>query len=433
MSTAIDKVNGHAVAEPRFDPIALAEAQAIRTRAEAEADAIRRKAEAEAKAAELATAEQAEKDRQARERTEMKLEKDRAAHKAHLAEQEAKAAKALAEKEKTEQAAAEQDAQEAQRAAEQERSEFWWKWGARGIYAVGLIIAAPVQLLDFWDPARKFMVAAPVLLEGLALVLACGATWAVAHRRDVAPYRIGIMIGALIAAAINLHGGLTNPAVGFNAGMLGALASLGGPIVLMAYEHGKAQKVDGIPSWRERRAAEKVAADEAKARAKAKAEKKAAEAAAAADKAAREKAAAEEQERRDADRRDGHDDVWQVADALRSARGLAFVTEQIWAEAWLLVTGCKVVGIRLEIEAQARAAQARMKTATDVPIFGEFSQVDSHRPARAKKDPDAPDGRRNNGGTPPRRTPGDSQPPSPIARTQARLERTVEKKDGELK
>ncbi|MFF9240085.1 hypothetical protein ACF1AL_14800 [Streptomyces sp. NPDC014801] len=39
------------------------------------------------------------------------------------------------------------------------------------------------------------------------------------------------------------------------------------------------------------------------------------------------------------------------------------------------------------------------------------------------------DGRRRNGGTPPRRRPGDSSPYSRLARTQARLERLPEKKD----
>lgn len=38
-----------------------------------------------------------------------------------------------------------------------------------------------------------------------------------------------------------------------------------------------------------------------------------------------------------------------------------------------------------------------------------------------------PDGRRRNGGTPPRRRPGQTLPYSPLARTQARLERTTDK------
>ena len=425
MSTAVEKVNGHAITESRFDPIALAEAAAIRARSEAETEARLTLARAEAKAIETRAVEDAEKQRITNERAAMKLEKDKADHEAYLTKKAAEAAKSEAEKEKDEQAKAEEEAQEAHRLAEQQRTGSLWKWGARAIYAVGLIIAAPVQFLAFWDPARKFMVAAPALLEGLALVLACGAAWAVAHRRDVMPYRIGIMLGALVAATINMWHGLTDPAIGINAGLIGALASLGGPIVLMAYEHGIAQKADGIPSWRERRAADKAAAEEAAAKAKAKAEKKAAEDKAAAEKAAAQQRAEEEQKRRDADRKAAHEDVWKTADAMRSARGSQYVTEQIWAEAWYRVTGCKTVGITPDIEAQSRAAQARMKTATDVPIFGEFTQIESQKGPRPKKDPDAPDGRRNNGGVPPRRTAGDTEPYSTAAKKQAALEQTA--------
>lgn len=430
-AVSVEKVNGTALtAEPRFDPVALAEAEAIRTRAAAEADAARIKAEGEARAAELLAAEQAEKDRIANERAAMRLEKEKAEHAAHLARKAAEKARSDAERAKADQAAADETAAEEQRIAEQERSEKLWKWGARGIYAVGLIIAAPVQFMHFWDPARKFLIAAPALLEGFALVLACGAAWAVAHRRDVAPYRIGIMISAVVAAVINLYGGLTDKAIGFNAGLIGALASLGGPIVLMAYEHGKAQQADGIPSRRERRAAKRAKAEADAAREKARRDKRDAEHAAAAAKQLAEARALEEQQRRDADRKASHEEVWAVADAMRSARGSQYVTEQIWADAWYRVTGCKTVGITPEIEAQSRAAQARMKVATDVPIIGDFAQVESQKGPRAKKDPDAPDGRRNNGGTPPRRTPGDTTPYAPIARAQARLEQT-EKKDSQ--
>ncbi|MFG3046266.1 hypothetical protein ACGFZR_15220 [Streptomyces sp. NPDC048241] len=420
------KINGH---EPRYDPRALAEAEAIRTRAAAEAEAKRIEAQGKAEADKILAAEKAEKERIANERAAMRLEKERADHAAHLAKKEAEAAKARAEKEKAEQAAADEAAREAQQLAEQERSERYWKWGARAIYAVGLLIAAPVQFLDFWDPRRKFLIAAPALLEGFALVLACGAAWAVAHRRDVMPYRIGIMLGAAIAATINLRGGMTNPAIGFNAGLIGALASLGGPIVLMAYEHGIAQKADGIPSWRERRAAEKAEEEAAGAKEKARAEKKAAEVKAAVEKAEQQLRAEEDQKRKDDDRRANHQKVWDVADAMRSARGSQYVTEQIWADAWYRVTGSKIVGITPEIEELTQAAAFKMKAVAEAPIKGEFSLVESHRPARAKRDPDAPDGRRNNGGTPPRRVPGDAPTPHPIARTQARLERTTEQKD----
>jgi len=424
-TSAIEKVNGHALAtEPRFDPVALAEADAIRTKAQASAEAARIKAEGEADAARALAAEEAEKLRLANERARLTQERKQVDHDAYVAKKEAEAAKANAEKEKAEQANADREAAEAKREAEQQRSEFWWKWGARSIYAIGLIIAGPVQFMHFWDPRRPFLVAAPALLEGFALVLAFGATWAVANRRDVAPYRVGIMFGAVIAAAVNLYGGLSDARIGLNAGLIGAIASLGGPIVLMAYEHGMAQKADGIPSWRERRSTARAQAEVDAAAKKEQQAKRDAEHAAEADRQLAEARAREEQKRRDADRKDGHPKVWEVAEALRSARGSQYVTEQIWAEAWLRVTGSKLVGITAEMEAQSRDAESRMQTATKTPIFGEFSLINSHRPPKPKKDPNAPDGRRGNGGTPPRRRAGDTQPPSPIARNQARIERT---------
>lgn len=425
MTTAIDKVNGTPVADRGFDAVALAEADAIRKRAEAEADALRIEAQGKAEAEKIRAAEEAEKLRLENERKRMRLEKDQADHEAHLAKKAAEKAKAEAEEKKAEKAAEEKAAEEAAQAAEEQRTERYWKWGARGIYAVGLIIAAPVQFLHFWDEKRPFLVAAPALLEGLAIVLALGAAWAVAHRRDVLPYRIGIMLGALIAAAINLHGGLTKPEIGFNAGLIGAIASLGGPIVLMAYEHGIAQKADGIPSYRERRAEAKRKAKEAAEKAAAKKEREDARHQAELEKAAQRKAAEDEQRRKDEDRKKHHPKVWEVAESLRSARGSAAVTEQIWAEAWWRVTGCKQVGVTPEIEAQTRAAQARAKAADTVPIIGDFSQVDSQKAPRPKKDSDGIDKRRFNGGTPPRRTPGDTQPYSPIARKQAAIEQTA--------
>jgi hypothetical protein len=404
------------------DPRAEAEAKAIQLRAEAEAEALRVEADSKAEAERIKAEEEARRQKIANDRAEMKLERDQADQAAYLAKKGAEEAASKVAKDKADQAAADEAKKDADREAEQKRSESLWKWGARGIYAVGLIIAAPVQFLDFWDPARKFLVAAPVLLEGLALVLACGAAWAVAHRRDVLPYRIGIMFGALIAATINLRGGLTNPTIGFNAGLIGAIASLGGPIVLMAYEHGIAQKVDGIPSFRERRAATKEKEAEIAARDKAKAEKAAAEDKAKAEKTAQQLHAEAEQKRRDEDRQKHHPEVWEVADALRSARGSATVTEQIWNEAWQRVTGSRVVGVTPEIEALSRDAQARMQAATEITPGDALSQVESQKVPRTKKDPDTPDGRRFNGGVPPLRTRGDAQPNSPLAKKQAALE-----------
>lgn len=386
--------------EPRFDPVAIAEADRIRKLAEAEAEAVKIKAAADAEAKQIVN-----------ERARRRSEREEADHQAHLAKKAAETAKANAEEERANKEAEEKAARDAARDAEQQRSEFLWKWSARGIYMVGLVIAAPIQFLAFWDPTRKFLVAAPALLEGLALALAAGAAWAVAHRRDVMPYRIGIMAAALIAAGVNLWHGLCEPTIGLNAGIIGALASLGGPVVLMAYEHGIAQKVDGVPSWRDRRAETKRREAEEAARDKVRADRKAAEDKAAADKKARDEAAEAEQKRKDADRQKDHEKVWKRADSMRSARGLATVTEQLWAEAWLRVTGSKVVGVTPEMEAESRDAAEQMKTAAD----NSLSLVESQMSPRVRRDPNTPDGRRNNGGTPPRRTPGDTAPYHPAA------------------
>lgn len=399
-------------------------AQGPKAQTEAEATAIRIKAEAEADATKIRAKEEAEKQRLANERAAMKLEKDKVNHARYVAEQEKKAAEAKSAKEKADQAAADEVEAEAERAKDQVRSERLWKWAARGIYAVGLIIAAPIQFLHFWDAHRPFLIAAPALLEGLALALAMGAAWAVAHRRDVAPYRVGIMLGALIAAGINLYGGVSDGRIGLNAGIIGAIASLGGPIVLMAYEHGIAQKADGVKSWRERRADKKEADAKAAEKARAKKEREEAAQKAADDKAAKDKAAAEEQARRDEDRKQHHPEVWKVAESLRSARGSATVTEQIWGDAWFLVTGSKKVGIDPDIEAAALEAQARMKAVAEGAESDGSSHVASQK-ATPKRDSDAPDGRRFNRGTPPRRTPGDTQPYTAGAKKQAALEQTV--------
>jgi hypothetical protein len=58
-----------------------------------------------------------------------------------------------------------------------------------------------------------------------------------------------------------------------------------------------------------------------------------------------------------------------------------------------------------------------------------LSLIESQKAPRAKRDPNTPDGRANNGGTPPVRRAGESAPLHPVARKQARIEQTTEKKD----
>lgn len=433
MTSTVDHVNGSErpapwpSLEPDYDPVALAKAEAIRTEAAAKADALRIEAEGKAKAAETLAREEADKLRIQNQRAEMKLQTDQAANAERLAKLEASRAAAEAEAAKSRRAEAEAAEEAEAQQREEQRSEAVWKWGARAIYGIGLALALPLQLMAFYSDEKPFMISAPLLLEGLALVLAFGAAWAVAHRRDVAPYRVGIMTAAAIAAGINLWHGAHDPEIGLDAGIVGAIASLGGPIVLMAYEHGIAQKRDGIPSWRERRDEEKRRKSERAEASRLAAEKAAADKAKADEKKAAEDAAEAEQRRRDADRQKAHPEVWAVAESMRSARGLPFVADAIWSEAWYRVTGSKVVGITPEIESQSKAAQARMKSASEMPILGDFTQVESQKVPSG----DGTDRRRFNGGTPPRRVAGDSQPHSPIARKQAALEQPARKASDE--
>ncbi|MFH9800498.1 hypothetical protein [Streptomyces virginiae] len=357
--------------EPGTDPglaayvTAQANAKAAEIRARSEAKAREIKAQAEGEALRAAAEVEAEKQRIVNRRSAMRLEQDEAAHERKIAEQAAAKAKADAERARTDKAAADQEQAEADRVAEEQRSETTWKWAARGIYAAGMALAAPIQFLAFWDPDRKFMVSAPILLEGLALALAAGAAWAVATRRDVLPFRIGIVIAAMIAAGINMWHGLTDETIGVNAGIIGGIASLAGPCVLMAYEHGLAQKRDGIPSFRERRDAEKrLKAEQAEAARKA-AEKRAADEAKAAEAKAKTEREQAEQARQDADRQQHHPDVWAVAEMMRSAQGAPVVDSRIWGAAWRVVHGTDKPGTTADTEALARLATARVKAARE--------------------------------------------------------------------
>ena len=71
-----------------------------------------------------------------------------------------------------------------------------------------------------------------------------------------------------------------------------------------------------------------------------------------------------------------------------------------------------------------------MRTVTDAPVLGPQSLISSQIKPRQKKDPDAPDGRRNNGGTPPVRRPGDTPRYSEGAKRQIGRE-TAARKSGE--
>ncbi|MFD9223791.1 hypothetical protein ACFWDI_28260 [Streptomyces sp. NPDC060064] len=325
MSTAIDKVNGHAVtAEPRFDPVALAEAAAIRSRSEAETEARLTLARAEAKAVEVKAAEEAEKQRIANERAALRFEREQA-------EQRAKIAEANRKREESERLAAEADAKaeaeqqaEAMAAAEiAEADEKWRKYAIRFAVVCG-IVALPVQIAAFWNPEAWWLVAAPVMLEGGSWVVQRGAAAAVANRRPLWHYRSIAWLLAFVAAGINLWHGLA----AFDPATAGAtaFASLAGPGVWDLHEHGRIRKRDGVLSRRERKAQERAewraAAEKARTEATARAEKEAAE-----------KAAAEAAQQLAVDRAKYFEKVWDHAVMLAADLGETTVTEAIWKRA----------------------------------------------------------------------------------------------------
>ncbi len=130
-ATSVEKVNGTPLASPgprfEYDPVALAEAEAIRTEATAKADALRTEAAAKAEAEKILAAEEAEKQRIANERAAMRLEREKAEHAAKVAEAERrrKEAERLARKAE-EKAEAEQQA-EASKAGPPAKSH-WIDW-----------------------------------------------------------------------------------------------------------------------------------------------------------------------------------------------------------------------------------------------------------------------------------------------------------------
>ena len=132
-ATSIEKVNGRA---PGFDPVALAEAEAIRTRGAAEAEALRVKAEGEAEAERIKAAEDARKQKIANDKAEARALEEQAARAARIAklnrerEEQERAAREADEK------AAAQEQAEAAKAAEVAAAEEQWRQYALRFYAV---------------------------------------------------------------------------------------------------------------------------------------------------------------------------------------------------------------------------------------------------------------------------------------------------------
>ena len=411
-ATSIEKVNGRA---PGFDPVALAEAEAIRTRAAAEAEALRVKAEGEAEAERIKAAEDARKQKIANDKAEARALEEQAARAARIAklnrerEEQERAAREADEK------AAAQEQAEAAKAAEVAAAEEQWRQYALRFYAVCSIVALPVQIAAFYNPNALWLMAAPLMLEGGAWVVLKGARAAAADRRPHWHYRLIAWVLAFIAAAINLWHGLHafDPATAIGT----AFASIAGPGVYDLHEHGQIRKRDGALTRKQRKAQEKK--DRVEAARKAAEEKRRA-----AEKEAAERAAAEAAEKLAQARAKEFPKVWQHALRLAAALGETTVTEAVWKRAHRDVEGAdpseSAEIIRLRNAAEARVEAARQKR----PVTRSSQQVASQVPGAKKPRVYNPPARRGV------RTKGDVKY-APAARRQAAItaKQTAVKKD----
>ncbi|GAP46896.1 hypothetical protein [Streptomyces azureus] len=412
-ATSFEMVNG----QDRFDPVALAEAEAIRTRAAAEAEAARIKAEGEAEAEKIKAAEEARKQRIANDKAEARALEEQAARAARIAklnrerDEEERAAREAEEK-----AAAEEKA-EAAKAAEVAAAEEQWRQYALRFYAVCSIVALPVQIAAFYNPNALWLMAAPIMLEGGAWVVLKGARAAAVDRRPHWHYRLIAWVLAFIAAAINLWHGLHafDPATAIGT----AFASIAGPGVYDLHEHGQIRKRDGALTRKQRKAQAK--AERAEAARQAAEEKRRA-----ADKEAAERAAAEAAEKLAQARAKEFPKVWQHALRLAAALGETTVTEAVWKRAHRDVEGAdpseSAEIIRLRNAAEARVEAARQKRS----VNGSSQQVASQVPGAKKPRVYNPPARRG------KRTKGDVKY-APAARRQAAItaKQTAAKKESQ--
>jgi chemotaxis protein histidine kinase CheA len=340
------------------DLVAQAQAEAIRAKAWADAEAQRIAAEAEARAIETKAAAEAEKLRLANERQRMQLEQKAAEHEARIAEANRKREEAERAAENARRQDEEQQEQAAAAAEEIAAADDKWRSYALNFYRVCAVVALPVQLNAFYDRDALWLMAAPLMLEGGAWVVQKGAASAVANGRPAWHYRLIAWLLAFIAAGINLWHGLNafDPATALGT----AFASIAGPGVWDLHEHGRIRRREGVPTRRERKAAEREAKRIA-------AERAAEEARRVAEKEAAAKAAEEAAAKLAADREAMFPDVWEHALKLAAALGETTVTDAVWRRAHKDVKGTDP-GDSPEAQLLRNAAARRLLDArADVP------------------------------------------------------------------
>ncbi|WP_329623386.1 hypothetical protein OG357_25645 [Streptomyces sp. NBC_01255] len=292
----------------------------------------------------------------------------------------------------------EQRRTEAAAKAKAKKSAETWRKSALAIAAVCVVVSLPLQVLAFWDPNAWFLVAAPLVLEGVAWALLKGAEAAIDDGRPPWHYRLGALLQALVAAGINFaHGSET---YGIATGIGGALCSVIGPAIWDLHEHGRIAQREGRKTLAQRRT-EKRAARAEKARVA----------------------------KVNAMRRSSDEDVWERALYLAAALGELVPSEKTYRRAWDELHGAEV-GSTAAIISAKRLARRSVRLAQNGPLDGlekgENPQVDSQmgpdsdKPSKAASEP-GEDGRKKNGGTPPVRRPGTTTY-APIARRQMSLE-----------
>ncbi|MEU1088929.1 hypothetical protein ABZ401_19200 [Streptomyces sp. NPDC005892] len=383
---------------PAVDLVAQAEADAIRTRSYAEAEEQRIKAEAEAEAIKIKAEVEAEKQRLSNERAAMRMERDRAEHEAHLEDIQRKREKAARTAEEERIAAEQSEQAEAEGAAKVDESANRWRKAALAFAIMCAVVALPVQMSAFYNPAAKWLLAAPVMLEAGAWVILAGAAAAVAAHRPHWHYRLIAWALAFVAAAVNLVHGLEHfdPATAIGT----AFASLAGPGVWDLHEHGRIRKRDGALTRRERKAAKKAAK-------KAAAEKAAAKLFEAERQAHIENAERAAAQKLDADRAAKFPKVHEHALKLAADLGETTITQTIWKRAKRDVEGtdpgesAEIVRMRKAAEAEVEAA--RLDKPVSTPGKSVNAQHASQMPPIQKTriyNPPARPGRRRPGDTP---------------------------------
>lgn len=415
---AEEQCSAQAEAAETSELVAQAQAEAIRAKAWADAEAQRIAAEAAAKAVEVKAAEEARKLKLANDKAEGRAQEEQAAREARIAKHNKERDDADRAAEEERQAVAARKEAVAQVAKEIEAADEKWRSYAIKFAIVCAIVSLPVQMSFFWNPKAPWMAAAPIMLEGAAWVVHRGARAAAVSKRPVWHYRTIVWLLAFLAAGVNLYHGLHS----FDPGtaVATAFASIAGPGVWDLHENGRIRKREGVPTRKERKAAEK----EAKRLAAEKAERELREVER---QAYLEKAEREAAEKLDRVRAEEFKDVHRRAWRLAADLGETAMTEAIWAQAKLDVEGAlpgeSADVIRTRNAATARVEAAREKRSVNGSTQQVASQVLGARMSRVYNPP-ARSGRRTRGDV--KFTPAASRQAS-IAARKAAAKKTAQK------